>query len=364
MKKNLFRFGLALATLFAVVACGDDADEKKDGPALPITSDVYVVGAGNWGDNNGSVYNLSVASVNIECVDIYRLQNGRGIGDAQDLAFADGKMFVACTTSSKVEVLDMYGKVVKSISMTNKDGDKDINVSPRYIAAGPDHKVYFTAYSGKLYKMDTRTYQVEDEVAVGDYPEALSIVNGKAYVNLSDYTAKGIGKSVAVVDLASFTKTGEVEVEVNPYNQSVVLGSDLYVVSNLVYDYVNPENNDNHLQRINTTNNAVEYLFPATSIAVDPTTNTLVCLYAVYGRSERTLFRYNPATKQQTPIADISALKSPSQVNVDPRTGNIYVIENASFDVPSTLYIYDRNGNCLKSGLQIGYGAQSVKFAR
>ena len=35
MKKNLFRFGLALATLFAVVACGDDADEKKDGPALP-----------------------------------------------------------------------------------------------------------------------------------------------------------------------------------------------------------------------------------------------------------------------------------------------------------------------------------------
>jgi DNA-binding beta-propeller fold protein YncE len=84
----------------------------------------------------------------------------------------------------------------------------------------------------------------------------------------------------------------------------------------------------------------------------------------VYGRSERTLFRYNPATKQQTPIADISALKSPSQVNVDPRTGNIYVIENASYDVPSTLYIYDRNGNCLKSGLQIGYGAQSVKFAR
>ncbi|MBR2250351.1 MAG: hypothetical protein IJ844_07590 [Prevotella sp.] len=362
MKKHLLSIGLALTALFTLVACGGD-DDAKGGEPLPISSDVYAVGAGNYNENNGSIYNLTVASVDVRCVDIYKAQNGKGIGDAQDLAFADGKMFVTCTTSSKIEVLEMNGKLVKSISMTYKDGDNDVKVSPRYIVAGNDHKVYFTAYSGKLYKMDTRTYEVESEVAVGAYPEALSIVNGKAYVNLSDYTAKGIGKSVAVVDLATFTKTGEIEVEINPYNQSVVLGNNVYVVSNRVYDWVNPANNDNHLQRINTTTNTSEYLVPATSVAVDPTDGTLVCLYAVYGRTEKTLFRYNPTTKTQTPIADITSLMSPAQVNVDPLTGNIYVIDNLDYTTPCTLYVYDKSGNNLISGLSLGYGIQSIKFA-
>lgn len=348
MKKNLFKLGALALTMLTLAACGDDADEKSNKNPLPIGSTyTYVVSAGNWNENNGSVYGLTMANEEVECLDIYRTQNGKGIGDAQDLVVTNNKLFVTSTTSSKIEVLNMSGKLLKSIPMEN--------VSPRYIVAD-NNKVYFSAYDGKVYKMDASTYTIDATIDVGAYPEAMSICNGKLYVNLSNYLGDGNGKYVAVVDLASFQKTKNIEVDLNPYNQSVVLGNYVYGVSCLDYS-------DNVLQRINATNDTYEKIGKASSISVDPTSNTLVCLYAVYGKDEKRLYRYNPETKSEQEITNIGSLSSPSQVNVDPRNGNIFVI-NSSYSEPCTLYVYDKSGKNLISGLKIGYGAQNIRFAQ
>ena len=84
---------------------------------------VYVSCAGNWGANNGTVgildYNIQARpTAPFVFQDAYKAQNGIGIGDAQDLIVFHDKVVVACTTSSKIEVLTDKGKLNRPLSST------------------------------------------------------------------------------------------------------------------------------------------------------------------------------------------------------------------------------------------------------
>ena len=86
-----------------------------------------------------------------------------------------------------------------------------------------------SAYNGYIYKLTNG--DLTDSVKVGGYPEAMSVANGKLYVNMSDYKYNNSGKSISVIDLKSFKKTKELDCELNPYNQSVAVGNKVYFVS-------------------------------------------------------------------------------------------------------------------------------------
>ena len=153
----------------------------------------------------------------------YQEQNGIKIGDAQDLIVFGDKVVVACTSSSKIEVLNRLGKVEQTIKLHN--------VSPRYLATD-GRFVYFSAYSGKVYKMNPndKVKPLVDSVAVGDHPEAISITNGKLYANLSNRSIANTGKYLAVVDLNTFRNPKNIEVGLNPYNQNIAAGNDVFIV--------------------------------------------------------------------------------------------------------------------------------------
>lgn len=348
MKKNLLALGVILMSALTFTACSDDNDFTYTQPTVSNT-DVYVACAGNWNQNDGTVGILDYNSESRPTApyiysDAYRTQNGNGIGDAQDLIVFGTKLVVTCTTSSKVEVLDRMGKKEQTIKLHN--------ASPRYLATDGNY-VYFSAYNGKVYKMNPNNTQkpLVDSVEVGDHPEALSVANGKLYANISGY---GNGNTVAVVDCNSFKKTKTLTVGKNPYNQSIAVGNDIYFVSMF-------NNDDALVQKINAKNDEVKKLFKASSIAYSAKKNALVCLYATYYDTNKRFFIYDLATGKETDL-DMAGLKNPSQVNVD-RYGNIYVIDTPSYTAPSEVFYYSPEGKLIQGKIVVGYSAQNVRFA-
>ena len=348
MKKNLLALGIILMSALTFTACSDDNDFVYKQPSV-YSTDVYVACAGNRNANDGTVGILDYNSESRPTSpyiysNAYMTQNGIGIGDAQDLIVFGTKLVVTCTTSSKVEVLDRRGKIEQTIKLHN--------ASPRYLTSDGNY-VYFSAYNGKVYKMNPNYAQkpLVDSVEVGDHPEALSVANGKLYANISGY---GKGNTVAVVDCNSFKKTKTLTVGQNPYNQSIAVGNDIYFVS--MFDHKTAL-----VQKINANNDEVKKLFKASSIAYSAKKNALVCLYATYYDSKKRFFIHDLATGKETDL-DMAGLKNPSQVNVD-RYGNIYVIDTPSYTAPSEVFYYSPEGKLIQGKIVVGYSAQNVRFA-
>lgn len=352
MKKNkLFAFAFAVITVWSFASCSDDNDDDTTvKEVFPREIVGYVASAGNFNQNDGTVGAITNVNNVFSYVDIYKTKNGKGIGDAQDVLPFKGAVYVACTTSSKVEILDGDGTVAKTFLMKN-------NQQPRYLATDGT-SVYCSAYSGYVYKV-SYDKGFEDSVYVGSYPEAMSVANGKLYVNMSDHIADKTGKSIAVVDLSTFKKVKDLSCEINPYNQSIAVGDKVYFVS--IPDYQQPSK----VQCIDAKTDAFTNVCEASSIAYNPMTNSLICINSYYDATWTSVlggfYAHNLTTGQDTRW-DTSTFISPQQVNVDPRTGNIYVIDNPSYVLPSMLYILDKDGKLLKSQITMGYSVQNIRF--
>ena len=349
MKQKLFKLALLFTVVLAFSACSNDDNSPVIEPPYYGYHYAYVVNNGNFKKNDGTVASLDTVNKTWTVNDLYMQANGSGIGDAQDLVLADGKIFVTSTTSSKIEVLDKDGKLLSRVAMPNKE--------PRYIAQYEDN-VYFTAYSGYVYKMNISSYQLTDSVQVGDHPEALAVADGKIYVTISGY---GKGKSLAVVDIKTFKKTKEIGTALNPYNQMIATadGSKVYFVACL-------DHSDHLLQCVDTKTDAVKTVEHASSIALDKNVNSLVCIYAPYGKNgnvpAKKYFRFNMKDNSTTEIKGLADVPTPGQVSVDWKTGDIYVVNN-DYSGPCQLYVFDNAGKQLRK-LTSGNGTMQVKFAK
>lgn len=352
MKKIIWALCLLATVTFAFTSCSDDDDNPSTTPEFSEGIVGYTAGAGNYGKNQGTVGAITQDNSGVYSYsgDLYAQKNGHGIGDAQDVLPIGGKIFVACTSSSKIEILDQDGTIDKTILMPNK--------SPRYLATD-GQLVYASAYSGYVYRLNEDG--IIDSVEVGSHPEAMSVANGKLYVNMSTYPGFPDGTSVSVVDLKTFKKVKEIPCALNPNNQSVTDGSDyVYIVSS--FDY----SRDPLVQRINTQTDQLDSLFNGALIAYNNKTTSLIVLSTAYDSSWKLsvsdYFAYNVKTGVRTDL-DHSAFTSPQQVNVDPNTGNIYVIDTPDYNLPSIVYVYDSTGKLLTpTGITVGYSVQNIRF--
>jgi len=345
MKKQILNLFCIIGVLGLLTACSDDNDPTSESSSSYFA---YVVNNGNWNANNGTIMGLSENNGTISCSDIYQLANGYGIGDAQDACYLNGKLYVTSTTSSKVEVLSSDGKLISRTSLAN--------AQPREIVASTDKKsLYFTAYNGKLYRWNARSYALTDSVSVGAYPEGLCVSNGKIYICLSDYKNDGSGKQIAVVSESSFKLLKTIDVERNPYSQILAVGKKVYFVSNLDYS-------DNILQVIDAETDVCSKIGNATTIAYDQLSNELVCIYSVWGKSNKRYFRYDCETGKEVDITGLDVVSSLGQLSVNPKNGDIYLVDN-SYSAPCTLYVFGMDGT-QKRSFQSGYGTMWVRFAQ
>ena len=364
MKKNWFKLtrniGFCLCLAAALVSCDDDNNPIPDPDPTPEPTETlgaYIVNTGNWGSNDGSLqwYDLATRTAGS---DLYAAQNGQDIGDLQDLCVYGTKLYAISATSSKVEILERNGKLVKSFPMNTPEGQP---MEPRYATAG-EGCVFFTAYDGTVSRLDTLTQEITSSVYVGDHPEALAYVGGKLFVNISGY---GSGNQVAVVDAKTMTKIRDIEVLLNPYTQCLA-GDDGYVyfVSNGNYagSPSVPEGQWIYqtLQRIDPDTYKVEELCNASYIA--NAGDKMYILYSEYYLPDtHRCYVYDLTTGKETDLPiSVDSFTSPGFIAVDPVTEDIYIGDQL-YGALNTVSVYDKDGQ-FKHKFDTGMYTTNIRF--
>ena len=317
MKKNISKFVFLAMTAGVLISCDKEESLNSDNSVYDYKEGAYVVNEGEWGQNNGTLQFIDLIN-NTITDDIYYSQNKQMMGDLfQDICIYGSKIYCTLTESSKVLVLDRDGKLVKNISMKNQEGQP---LKPRYMKSY-DGNVYVTAYDEQVHKLDTASLEITASAKVGSYPEALTIANNKLFVNNAGYY--GSGNTVSVIDLNSFENIKTIEVPLNPYNQSVTVNDEVYIVCCKLYG----ENGEaSTLVKIDPKTYKTSEITTASKIAARNNEIYIIyndwyiensLSYKVYNVSENKIINDKFINK------DIAS--NPNSINVDPINGNIYV---------------------------------------
>lgn len=349
MKKNWYKLAVMAMTLGVFTACSDD-----DGPTIPEgpiapTNGAYVVNTGNQNQNNATIqwYDREKNTIS---ADLFAAANGEGIGDAQDLCVYGSKVYITCSSSAKIEVVDRRDfKRIQKISLVNEGGQP---IQPRYMTATGGN-IYFTAYDGTVSRLDTTNLSITGKIEVGNFPEALTAANGKLYVNLS----RSPSTQLAVINLATFTKTKEIEVLLNPYD-TCLTGEDGKVYFISCGDFAG--NPPQTLQCINPQTDEVSVICPASKMAIKG--NKIYLTYAEYyeGADPSRISIYDMNTQETTEFAKYSDFSNPGGIAVDPVTGDVIIIDQP-FSSLNDIYVYNSNGT-LKKKLETGYYTTAIHF--
>lgn len=363
MKKNwLYSILMAIPLISGLTACNNEDDPNPNPNPEPATTyGAYIVNTGNSGANDGSIQWFDMENQTVSN-DLYLTQNSEGFGDLQDLCVYGSKMYAIGSESSKIEILDLKGKLIKKLLLTTEDGKPK---GPRYVTSG-EGCVFFTATDGTVSRLDTLTQEITGMAQLGyQYPEALTYANGKLYVNISNRANSGyIGQMVALVNPKSLEKESEIPVKLNPYTV-IFDGKDgyVYVVSNGNYAGTPtlPEEQWVYqtLQRIDVQTNQVEEVCNATYAAKKG--DNIYVLYAEYYLPERnSCFVYNVKTKEKKEFINIEDIPSPGGIAVDPVSEDVYII-NQPYGSLNDVYIYSKDGQ-FKKKIETGIYTTNIRF--
>ncbi|MDL2208487.1 hypothetical protein LJB97_02595 [Parabacteroides sp. OttesenSCG-928-O15] len=322
--------------------------------AKPSTG-LFILNGGNQNENNAciSYYDIATGKLTQE---IYKTANGSGLGDsAEQLLIYGGKMYVTVTGSNRIAILNLDGKLIKSIEP--KEGGEPMN--PRAMAAD-NGKVYISYYYGHaVAALDTLSLEVTEKVGVGRYPEHLAVANGKIYVaNSGGLDYPNYGKTVSVIDQKSFKVDKEIEVLINPGKIVADSQGDVYVISLGNYNDIK-----NTLQRIDGKTGEVTVIDKATYMTL--VNDNLYTAYAQWGDANITYKKYDALTEKfvdENIIKDGTNITSPYAIAVDPLTEDFYIAES-TWGSTSSLYVFSADGKLKGQAIETGgYGAKCLFF--
>ena len=368
---RLFAMMLA-ATAFA--ACEEDEEITGGGNgnggndsipvvAAPVSSGVLILNNGNTSSGiEGDFTTVDYAAGFSAASGRFAAVNGRSLGDTPNAACIYGnRIYTAVTSSNTVEVCakDDF-RSVKQISFA---GNADLS-HPRSVV-GKDGYVYVSFFSGYVCKIDTLDFNVAGTVALGEgtYPEKIAIAGDKLYVPNSGY---GSGTTVSEIDLATFAKTRDITVPVNPTQMATDAEGNVYLLCYGTYD-ASWNQIGAAVHRLDlATGNHVK-VADATMMDIPQGTNMLYVVNSPYGAST---VSYASVDLAQTPYNAVSlpvSADSPAAIAADPVNGNIvltsYNLENgfASYSTPGYANIYNAAGE-LQKRVDTGVGPCGIYF--
>ena len=155
MKKYLLSFAMVVMGSALVTSCISDDDSDKGGSSskISITSGLYVVNNGTWGQNNGSLTYFDYESLQTQQL----LSGASGLGDTPNDAFTKGDtIFVVGSTENTIFVVNKKDfSIIKRISTVEGMGEAE-GYTPRHIT-GYGNNIYFTTYGGYVGIIDAKT---------------------------------------------------------------------------------------------------------------------------------------------------------------------------------------------------------------
>lgn len=244
MKKAFLLF---FSGLLAFAACQDpvnpeqsskDADlagEAVDVSGLSGFNKLFVLNEGQMGSNNASLDMLRLSDGNY-ITGVFKKMNPReaaGLGDVgNDIAVAGDEVWIAVNNSGIVEVLSAKDETEIAAIQVPMPRCLAFDDKYAYVTSwngavavyGPDWSVDAGKSKnpkGAVYRIDRSTKQVAGSVEVGYQPEGLAVYNGKLYVANSGGISSSLppaysyDNTVSIIDLASFSVSKTLEVEIN-----------------------------------------------------------------------------------------------------------------------------------------------------
>ncbi len=355
-KNILFRSLLLSLLAFAFISCSGDDETTYDPwtPPLTSTQGAFILNGGSFNIPNSSslsYYDKKTGQCNPT---VFESSNGGlKLGDtAQDFCIAGNNMYIAVYGSGVIYVTDMQGKKVKTIVSTR---DKNTQM-PRYLTAD-DTYVYVTYFDGYLARIKRSTMELEpNQLKVGNNPEDVVVYNGKIYVaNSGGLNFPNYDKAVSVIDAKTFTKERDVSVIINPTRLEVDRKGNVYVISMGNYGFGEPKVY-NTLQRINA-DYSVDVLGNANIMRIDPKGDKLYTIYAQSGATSVSYKVYDVDAKKYLDgsfvAATVNFAASPSTLNIDPATNNLY-IGTSDYRTNDMMYIISSSTGTLVSSFNTG----------
>ena len=378
--KNVRLFALMLAVL-SFAACeeeevttgGGGGDEITNGggetggnpaePGEPVSSGVLIVNQGNEASNpEGDFTTVDYANGYAATTGRFWAVNGRSLGMTPNRScIHGGKIYTAVTTSNIIEVCRKSD--FQSVTKIALAGNETLS-QPRDVV-GLDGYVYVSLYSGHVCKIDTTDFSIVGTVAVGLYPEDMAIANGRLYVPNSNY---GAGTTVSEIDLASFTKTRDITVPVNPVKMETDASGNVYLLCSGEYESVPPYSQVGAaVWRLDLSGGNHVKVADATLMDIPAGTNTLYVVNSPYGATSVTYASVDLTQSTYTPVSLSLSADSPAGIAADPVNGNIvltsYNLEGgwASYNTPGYANIYDAAGTLLRK-VETGIGPCAIYF--
>lgn len=360
MKKTKFLFASALCALMSMsfVGCETHDDPEPDTPEIPEipevpevpevpetpavdTVKVYVLNSGKMSSNNATLdcYNATTKQLTAK---VFSAVNGRGLGDtANDMLIYGTKMYLAVSNSNTIEITDLTGKSLKTISPKDDAGQPQ---SPRYLAAY-NGKVYVTLFDGHLASIDTTAMEITQKTTVGPNPYQVCPAGGKLYVANSGGYNPVQDSTLSVIDPITFKEEKKIVVGLNPTTVKADSNGDLYVVCMGNFSTIKAS-----VQCVDLKKETSTSIYQNNNLMMSSNSDEL---YIISSENDANwlpintkFIIYDTKTKKELNdnfITDGTKVEKPYSISIDPTEGDIY-IGTSDYTSTGDMYIFSSGG--------------------
>jgi DNA-binding beta-propeller fold protein YncE len=367
MKKNNFQFSifnfqliLSAFCLLLFFACRDEKEIYKpeeivvDEPAIIAIQGFYLLNEGNMGSNKSTLdyFDYETGTYHRNIYAAVNPSVPKELGDVgNDIAIYGNKLYAVINCSNKVEVMEAQtAKRIGQIDIPNcryirfHAGFAYVTSYAGPVEIDPDYR-----QRGYVAKVDTASLQVVAQCLVGFQPDELEIVGNKIYVaNSGGYMFPNYENTVSVIDIATFTETKRIEVDINLHHVRADRHGNLWVTSR--GDYFG------HPSKLFWINMNADQLGGSLDIAASNFHLDGDSLY-IYSTEWSNITMQNEITYGIVNVAERqimtrnfitdgteSKIKIPYGIKVNPITKDIYVTDAKNYVSPGTLYCFDKDG--------------------
>ncbi len=349
-------FLLLVSCRGTMLAVDEEIENITTGDKNAEITGFYLLNEGNMGSNKSTLDFFDYTSGDYH-LNIFGERNpsvAHELGDVgNDIAIYGSRLYAVINNSNLVEVMNASNAThIGAVSIPNC----------RYVAF-EGRFAYVSSYAGAIElggikrlgyvaKVDTATLEIIATCEVGYQPEQIAIAGGKLYVaNSGGYNKPHYDNRLSVINLDNFKLHKHIEVGENLHKIEPDNYGNLYISSRGDYDKFRSKTYvfDPKTEQIDTLNllSNSNMTLSGDSLYVisyehNEITGANATSYAIYDTKLREV-----VTRSFIKNGLEKDIKVPYALAVNPSSGEVLISDAKSYDIPGTLYCFDKNGNKL-----------------
>jgi YVTN family beta-propeller protein len=331
--KKIKRCLITIALVAFIASC-----KKNDvAPVAPpkVATGIYTLNQGIFNSNNTTISYYDFTSGKAT-TDFFNSINGFGLGDTgSDMIIYGGKLYVVMNVSSYVAVLNAYtGKFIDSVSFINGG----VARGPQNIAIA-NGKVFVSSTDNSVSVIDTNSLAIIKTITVGSNPAQMVVSGSNLYVSNTGGYSASFDSTVSVINLGTLTETGKITVGINPGSIAADNAGNIYVACTGDYATVPAQ-----MVKINTGTNAILKAADTAAGIVRYYNNNLYITGGYLGAASVRVLSTADFSQVKSFVSDGTGIENPYGLDIDDATGDVYIGDAKDYVSAGTVFCFDTNG--------------------